>query len=316
MRRSVAFLLPIFLMAGTVLSAGCARVPNAPVATPAQSTTLQAAGAIRIEDVQGIGTSFGAKLRELGITTVARLQDATVTEAQRSKLAERAGISPKLVQSWAQQADLMRVKGIGTRLASLIWSVGITGLANLAKADPAKLAERVSLANAFEPRFVANTPEVATITRWIEAAKSLVTPPAPEPAGLAAGLGIQQIMVLKLRKADITDMATLEAATTTRSARQKVSERTGLPYQWVLNLAWKVQLMKIDGIGLGEANLLTQVGAASVHQLAESIADDLHYEMGRANAAEPRYVPQTPGKDVVNDWVEAARKLAPTLDER
>jgi predicted flap endonuclease-1-like 5' DNA nuclease len=92
-----------------------------------------------VEDIEGIGQVYGAKLRALGIHTTARLayEDA-------GSLAERMELPRRTVENWKQMAELVKVNGIGPQYAEALVRAGIEGIAELKRRSPAKIAEQVN----------------------------------------------------------------------------------------------------------------------------------------------------------------------------
>jgi predicted flap endonuclease-1-like 5' DNA nuclease len=172
MVRLTSLVLGSMLIASLGL-VGCGT--PAPVATVEvlESGIVEADRAYKIEDLLGIGPVYGAKLREAGVTNTEKLLDATSTRYKRQKLAEKTGISYKLVLTWAQKVELMKISGIGPRQSNLLASIGITSAKELARRVPANLHERLGVANTFTPKFVDRTPSLTTVTKWIDAAKAL-----------------------------------------------------------------------------------------------------------------------------------------------
>lgn len=173
MVRFKSLIVGSLLVASLGLFAGCGT--PAPVANieALESGIVEADRAYKIEDVLGIGPVYGTKLREAGITTTQKLQEATTTRYKRQKLAEKTGISYKLVLAWAQKVELMTIKGIGPRQSNLLAAIGITSSKELGRRVPQNLHDRLAIANTFTPKFVDRTPSLNTITKWIEAAKAL-----------------------------------------------------------------------------------------------------------------------------------------------
>jgi len=66
-----------------------------------------------LEDVEGIGPAYAARLASAGLTTTDDLPAAGGTPAGRDDIAARAGISGSLVLEWVNHADLYRIKGVG-----------------------------------------------------------------------------------------------------------------------------------------------------------------------------------------------------------
>ena len=73
----------------------------------------------KIEEVEGIGPSYGKKLNKAGVATTGALLKAGATRGARKKLAEATGISDKRILEWCNLADLMRVNGREVSLAVL-----------------------------------------------------------------------------------------------------------------------------------------------------------------------------------------------------
>lgn len=178
MARFKSLLVGSMLLATLSIVAGCGSPAPVGSVTPVaieamESGIVEADRAYKIEDVLGIGEVYGKKLRDAGITTTSKLHEATKTRYQRQKLASQTGIPYKLILNWAQKVELMTIKGIGPRQSNLLASIGITSAKELARRVPANLHERLAIANTFTPKFVDKTPSLATVTKWIEAAKAL-----------------------------------------------------------------------------------------------------------------------------------------------
>lgn len=155
------------------LTTGCAKQAMPLVPQGAHAVALEAQRAYKIEDLLGIGSTYGEKLREVGITNTDKLFDASKTRYKRQKLAEQTGIPYKRIMAFAQKAALMEITGVGVRQSNLLQAVGIESVTELARRDPAKLTERMGIANTFKPKFVDNTPSLNTIVKWVAEAKQL-----------------------------------------------------------------------------------------------------------------------------------------------
>jgi hypothetical protein len=67
----------------------------------------------KIEDVEGIGPTYGEKLRAAGVGNTDQLLSAGKTKKGRAELAQKTGISESLILKWVNMVDLYRIKGIG-----------------------------------------------------------------------------------------------------------------------------------------------------------------------------------------------------------
>ena len=79
----------------------------------------------KIIDIEGIGEAYAPKLIEQGIETVEQLLDACEAPTGRKIIAEKTGISEKLILKWTNHADLFRINGIGPQFAELLEAGGV-----------------------------------------------------------------------------------------------------------------------------------------------------------------------------------------------
>ena len=81
--------------------------------------------AYKIIDVEGIGPVYAEKLLAVGITDTDILLEKCAKPAGRKALADETGISPKLILTWTNHADLIRINGIGPQFAELLEAAGV-----------------------------------------------------------------------------------------------------------------------------------------------------------------------------------------------
>jgi predicted flap endonuclease-1-like 5' DNA nuclease len=125
-----------------------------------------------VDFIEGIGPKYGAALKEQGIETPLALLESGATPKGRKKLAEKTGISAKLILTWVNQADLMRIKGIGSQYADLLEEAGVDTVPELARRNPSNLHEKVVEINE-EKHFVRHSPGLHDVEAWIAEAKEL-----------------------------------------------------------------------------------------------------------------------------------------------
>ena len=161
-----------------VLLPACAHTPmpmaaSLPV-TPAAATVNAESSKkyYRVDEIEGIGPVYQAKLKEVGITSTSNLLTALATRKQRTDVAEKTGISDKRLLSWANKADLMRLGGIGPQMSDLLEAIGVNTVPQLAqRADVDALHERMVFANNISKKFVGAVPPAERVMGWIEAAR-------------------------------------------------------------------------------------------------------------------------------------------------
>jgi predicted flap endonuclease-1-like 5' DNA nuclease len=90
----------------------------------------------------------------------------------RVEIAERSGISSKLILEWVNHIDLYRVKGVGSEYADLLEAAGVDTVVELATRNPANLFEKLSAVNE-EKKLVRRLPVATQVEEWVEQAKQL-----------------------------------------------------------------------------------------------------------------------------------------------
>lgn len=125
-----------------------------------------------ITKIEGIGPEYALRLKELGITTVEALLERGATPQGRADIADKTGISPKLILEWVNHADLFRIKGIGEEYADLLEEAGVDTVPELAQRNPDHLYEQLVAINK-EKKLVRRLPAVTQVHSWVEQAKQL-----------------------------------------------------------------------------------------------------------------------------------------------
>jgi predicted flap endonuclease-1-like 5' DNA nuclease len=123
-------------------------------------------------EVEGIGEAYAAKLKKAGITTTDALLKVGSTPAGRKNLAQKSGISSKVLLRWINHVDLFRVNGIQKQYAELLEAAGVDTIPELAQRDPAHL--HPTLAKINEKRsLVRKLPALDQVADWVSQAKKL-----------------------------------------------------------------------------------------------------------------------------------------------
>ena len=80
-------------------------------------------------EIEGIGAKFGKTLENAGFSFVESL--IGLAKDGIKNLAEKTNISEKLIDKWAEHADLMRIGGVGPEYAEVLNEIGIDSVRNL-----------------------------------------------------------------------------------------------------------------------------------------------------------------------------------------
>lgn len=122
--------------------------------------------------IEGIGEAYEVKLNEAGIKSIEALLDACATKKGRDALAEKTGISDKLILKWANRADLDRINGVGSEYADLLEASGVDTVPELAQRKPENLHKKMLEVNE-EKKLVRKMPTLKQVEDWVEQAGKL-----------------------------------------------------------------------------------------------------------------------------------------------
>lgn len=126
----------------------------------------------KLSVIEGVGEAYEAKLNAAGVKSVEALLELCSSPKGRADLAEKTGLSEKLVLKWANHADLMRVKGIGGEYSELLEAAGVDTVPELANRKPENLYKKMQEVNEAKS-LVRRLPTEAQIAGWVKQAAAL-----------------------------------------------------------------------------------------------------------------------------------------------
>lgn len=126
----------------------------------------------KIEEIEGVGTVYGQKLADAGITSTEALLQQGATAGGRKAIAESTGISDQLLLRWVNHADLYRVSGIGRQYAELLEAAGVDSVPELAQRVAGNLHAKLTEVQG-QKNLTARVPALSDVESWINQAKAL-----------------------------------------------------------------------------------------------------------------------------------------------
>jgi PAS domain S-box-containing protein len=126
----------------------------------------------KLTEIEGIGPAYSEKLAAIDINSIEEYLLTAATRNGRKEIAEKTGISSKLVLEWANRADLMRVEGIGEEYSDLLEQTGVDTVNELKYRNPENLYSSLLELNE-QKNLVRRVPSQDDVTRWVEAAQDL-----------------------------------------------------------------------------------------------------------------------------------------------
>lgn len=149
------------------------RIELTPIDPPADTDTeTESPPESRLTRIKGIGNALAKRFHSIDIHSIEDFLLAAATEAQRESLSAAVKQSSAQILRWAQQADLMRVKGIGEDYGLLMRKAGIVSISELQMQTPQSLSHLLKNTNA-RLKVVDRLPSDTAISDWISQAQAL-----------------------------------------------------------------------------------------------------------------------------------------------
>jgi predicted flap endonuclease-1-like 5' DNA nuclease len=126
----------------------------------------------KIEEIEGIGPAYGAKLKAAGIADTDSLLARCGAKKGRTEVAKETGLDESRLLKWANMADLMRISGVGEEYSELLEAAGVDTVKELQHRNAENLASKMAEVNAAK-KLTRVVPAATQVEKWIEQAKSL-----------------------------------------------------------------------------------------------------------------------------------------------
>ncbi len=125
---------------------------------------------MKLIEIVGLEAQQAKKLEKEGILSVEDL--IPLSSYDIKKLAKKTGISAKLIDTWQEHADLMRIEGITPKYANILNLSGVNSVKQLARRNPESLLERIVKLNEEQPDLITKVPALKQVKEWISKAKA------------------------------------------------------------------------------------------------------------------------------------------------
>ena len=263
---------------------------------------------MKVIEIEGIGKKYSLKLSKAGYANVEDLSKLTVD--QINELAKKIRISPKLVDKWQEQADLMALKGIGAEFAEVLNKIGIDSVKELSRRNSAKILEKVQAFDKRRPNVIRKLPTKVQIDSWIKLAKDIYEVKKINKTAKMDIIdieGIGEIYAKKLNKVGVVKLEDL--MTLTKAKINELSVKTKISAKMIDKWQEHANLMKIDGIGPEYSDALNQIGIDSVKELAKRVAQETLDKIVAFDKSKPNVIRKIPKLEEVKTWIAQDKKM-------
>lgn len=127
---------------------------------------------VKLIYIEGVGEIYAQQLKDAGVKSTDALLKMGATPKGRKTIAEKSGVSEKLILEWVNHVDLFRIKGVGEEYADLLEEAGVDTVPELAQRNPANLLEKMVEVNA-QKKLVRRLPVLSQVESWVAQAKKL-----------------------------------------------------------------------------------------------------------------------------------------------
>ncbi|MFX1375994.1 MAG: DUF4332 domain-containing protein [Promethearchaeota archaeon] len=126
---------------------------------------------MKITEILGIDEKLAILLKKEGYENVEDL--LPLTASQIKKLAKQIGVSAKLLDTWQEHADLMRIDGVNPKIANALNLIGIDSVKEFAHRNAKSVVSKLKDFKKANPKVLPEIPTEIEVSNWINNAKSL-----------------------------------------------------------------------------------------------------------------------------------------------
>lgn len=262
---------------------------------------------MKIIEIEGVGEKYAKILEKAGFANTEDLIPLTWREIK--ELAEKTKISPKLIDKWQEQAELMKIKGIGSEYSEALNKIGIDSIKELSYRTAQSTLDKIVELDKKQPDVIRKIPEVEDLERWIKEANDLYvekkakTKPKETPIIEIEGIGKKYRTTLE--KAGVSKVENLLDADRVKELVEKTKISKKLIDKW----AEHADLMRISGVGPEYADMLNQIGIDSVKEFAQRNPENTLEKVIELDKKKPDVFRKPPKLEEIKDWIAQAKEL-------
>jgi len=130
---------------------------------------------MKLIEIIGLEEKHAKLLEKEGVKSVEEL--VPLSYSQLRKIARKIGVSVKILDTWQEHADLMRIEGVNPKLANALNLIGIDSLKEFAYRNPKNTLEKLKLLKKDNPKINTKIPTLTIIEGLIKTAKKIAEIP-------------------------------------------------------------------------------------------------------------------------------------------
>ncbi len=128
---------------------------------------------MKLTDIIGLEEKHAKLLEKAGIRELEDLM--SLSYSQVSKLAMAIGVIVETIDTWQEQADLMRIEGITPEIANALNLTGIDSVKDFAGRNAKNTIEKLDQLKKDNPKVLTKVPSLRSVEDWIEKARRRTT---------------------------------------------------------------------------------------------------------------------------------------------
>ncbi|MFX1304342.1 MAG: DUF4332 domain-containing protein, partial [Promethearchaeota archaeon] len=126
---------------------------------------------MKLTEIIGLDENHAKKLEKEGISKVEDLLPLTYNQIRQ--LARKIGVSVKMLDTWQEHADLIRIQGVGPEMANALNLIGVDSVREFANRNPKSTIEKLKQLKKNNPKALTKVPSLKEVESWIKDAKNL-----------------------------------------------------------------------------------------------------------------------------------------------